>query len=107
MRSSSILGILGIVFGLLGAIFVLFFSALVASAGVNAVVGILASLLGIVAIWLSNKDSKIAAVQYIIVGFGVLIAIGFFGVLGFIFFIIAAILVFRDKKVAVPIREVE
>jgi hypothetical protein len=63
----------------------------------NAMVAIFASILGILGLWLSDKDNKIAAAQYIVVGLGLFIAIGAFGILGFIFFVIAALLSFRDK----------
>ena len=106
MKTSSILGILGIVFGLLGGLAALFLSAFVPAVATNAGIAIMASLLGIIAIWLTEQDSKIAAVEYIIAGLGLLIGVSMFGVLGFILFIIAAILVFKDKKVAVPTKEV-
>ena len=106
MRSSNILGILGIVFGFLGSFLVLIFSAIETTMITNAMVGIFASLLGILGIWVMDKDNKIAAAQYLVVGIGVLIGIGGFGILGFIFFIIAALVAFRDSPKTEEIKEV-
>lgn len=106
MKSSSILGIIGIVFGFLGGLLVLLFSAIVSTAITNAMVGMFASILGILGLWLSDKDNKIAAAQYAVVGIGLLIGIGGFGILGFIFFIIAALLAFRDKSQVESSKEV-
>ncbi len=96
MRSSNILGILGIVFGFLGGFLVLLFSTIATDMITNAMIAMFASILGILGIWLSNKESKIAAAQYLVAGIGVLIGISAFGILSFIFFIIAALLAFRE-----------
>lgn len=107
IKSSTILGILGIIFGFLGGMFALFLGVFSTSILINAFIAIISSLMGILAIWLSDKDATIAAVEYLIAGFGVLIGVSFFGVLGFIFFIIAAILCFKDRNFAVPVKGVE
>lgn len=105
MKLSNVLGILGIVFGFLGSFLVLLFSAIATEMITNAMVGMFASILGILGVWLMDKDNKIAAAQYLVAGIGVLVGIGGFGVLGFIFFIIAALLAFRDSPKTDEIKE--
>lgn len=95
---SLVLGVIGIIVGIIGAIGALMFSTFSAGLIINASIALVASLLGIVAIWLSNKDYKIAFAEYLIAASGLLIGIYLVGILGAVFFIMAAIFLFIDKR---------
>lgn len=95
---SLVLGIIGVILGFIGAIRALMFISFSAELIVNAGIALVASLLGLVAIWLSNKDYRIAFAEYLIAAAGLIIGIYLIGILGAIFFIIAAIFLFIDKR---------
>ncbi|MBO7718687.1 MAG: hypothetical protein J6S29_00890 [Methanosphaera sp.] len=97
MKLNPILAIIAMIFGLGGAFAAYGFSGLSAELMTNGSITLVSSILGLAGIWLFNKDYKIAAVQYIVCGFGVLIGTSLFGLLGFIFYLIAGIVAFVEK----------
>ena len=91
------MAILAMVFGLGGAFAAYGLSGISADLITNGSITLVSSLLGLVGIWLFNKDYKIAMAQYVICGLGVLIGTSLFGLLGFIFYLITAVVAFMEK----------
>jgi len=107
LRISSILAIVGAVFGFLAAILAAMFSGLMGNLVVNSVIAAFASIIGLLGIWLADKDAKIAAVQYVVAAIGLLIGTFLMGALGALFYVIAAILVFREGSKKEEVHENE
>ncbi|OED30123.1 hypothetical protein NL43_04250 [Methanosphaera sp. WGK6] len=57
----------------------------------------LAGLLGLLGMWLFDKDYRVAGIQYIVSGICVLIGISLYGIMGFVFYIIAGVFAFIEK----------
>lgn len=100
MKNSSILAILGIIFGVIGAIMAFSFSVLGSDLVINSSIAFVSSFLAIVGIWIAGKDDLIAGVTYIICGISVLIGISLLGVIPLILFVIAGALAIRDGRKA-------
>lgn len=100
MKYNPILAILGFVFGLGGALFAYSMSGLSADLATNGSITLIASILGLIGIYLFEKDYKIAIAQYVIAGLGVLIGTSLLGILGFLLYLIAALMAYmeRDKS---------
>ena len=100
MKYNPILAILGFVFGLGGALFAYAMSGLSADLATNGSITLIASILGLIGIYLFEKDYKLAVVQYVIAGLGVLIGTSLMGILGFLMYLIAGIMAYmeRDKS---------
>lgn len=97
MKINPIMAVLGFIFGLGGALVAYSFTGLSAELATNGSITLIASILGLIGIYLFEKDYKIAIAQYIICGLGVLIGTSLYGVLGCLFYIIAAIVAFVEK----------
>ena len=97
MKFNPIVAIIAMVCGLGGALSAYGLSGLSAELITNGSITLISSLLGLAGIWLFNKDYKIAMVQYIVCGLGVLIGTSFFGILGCLVYIIAAVVAFIEK----------
>ncbi|RAP50608.1 MAG: hypothetical protein BZ136_01020 [Methanosphaera sp. rholeuAM74] len=97
MKLNPIIAVLGFLGGLGGALGAYFLSAFSASLATNASITLIASILGLIGIWLFNKDYKVAIAQYVIAAIGVLFGTSLFGVVGFIFYIIAAVVAYTEK----------
>lgn len=97
MKINPILAVLAMIFGLGGAFAAYGLSGLSADLMTNGSITLVSSILGLAGIWLFNKDYKIAAAQYIVCGLGVLIGTSLFGILGFLFYLIAGVAAFMEK----------
>lgn len=102
MKINYILAILGFIFGILGAIVAYGLSGINSELITNGSIALISGILGLIGIWLFDKDYRISSVQYIISGIGILIGVSLFGVLGFIFYVVAAIVSFVEKDKARP-----
>lgn len=98
MKYNPILAILGFVFGLGGALFAYAMSGLSADLVTNGSITLIASILGLIGIYLFEKDYKLAVVQYVIAGLGVLIGTSLIGILGFLMYLIAAIMAYMERE---------
>ncbi len=97
MKYNPILAILALLFGIGGAIGAYGLSGISAELVTNGSITLVASLLGLIGVYLFEKDYKLAIIQYIICGLGVLIGTSLFGLLGCIFYIAAAIMAYVEK----------
>ncbi len=97
MKINPIIAVLAMIFGLGGAFAAYGLSGLSAELATNGSITLVSSLLGLIGIWLFNKNYKIAAVQYIVCGLGVLIGTSLFGIMGFLCYLIAAIASYMEK----------
>ena len=79
MKIHQIIAVLAMVFGLGGAFVAYSFSGLSAELITNGSISLVSSILGLLGIYLFEKDYKIAIVQYIICGIGVLVGTSLFG----------------------------
>ena len=95
---SSLLGIIGIILGITSAVRGLIILPFSEEIIINISISLIASLLGILALWLSNKDYKIAFAEYLIAGAGLIIGVHLISVIGAISFFIAGILLYIDKN---------
>ena len=57
---------------------------------------IIIAILGLLGVYISKMDIRIAAIQYIILGLGLFIAIGYYGVIGCVIFIVAGVLAIAE-----------
>lgn len=97
MKFNPILAVLGCLFGFFGAFFAYSFSGLSSDLMTNGSITLVASLLGLLGIYLFYKDYRVAITQYVICGLGVLIGTSLVGSLGFIFYIIAAVVAYVER----------
>ncbi len=97
MKIHQIIAVLAMVFGLGGAFVAYSFSGLSAELITNGSISLVSSILGLLGIYLFEKDYKIAIVQYIICGIGVLVGTSLFGILGFIFYLMAAVIAYMER----------
>lgn len=98
MKYNPILAILGFVFGLGGALIAYSMSGLSADLATNGSITLIASILGLIGIYLFEKDYKLAAAQYAICGLGVLIGTSLMGILGFLLYLIAAVMAYIERE---------
>lgn len=98
MKINPIIAALAFIFGLGGAFAAYSISGLSAELITNGSITLVASILGLLGIYLFEKDYKIAIIQYIVCGLGVLIGTSLFGVLGFAFYLIAAIVAYVERE---------
>lgn len=97
MKLNPIFALIGFIFGVIGALIAYSFSGFGSELITNGSIALISGIVGLVGIWLFDKDYKIACVQYIIGGLGILVGVSAFGILGFAFYLIAAILTFIEK----------
>jgi len=97
MKFNPIMAVLAFIFGLGGALIAYSFTGLSAELMTNGSISLISSILGLIGIYLFEKDYKIAIAQYAICGAGVLIGTSLYGVLGCVFFVLAAIMAYIEK----------
>ncbi len=97
VKYNYVLAIVALIFTLISVLFAFFVSIFADEIAVLATSALLSGILGLLGIWLFDKDYKIAAVQYIVSGVCVLISISMFGIIGFVFYLIAGILAIVEK----------
>lgn len=111
-NKSVILAVFGVISGVLAGILLFVLSPLMdivannsdsmlisSFAGSLAVVCVLASVFGLIGIFLEGHDKKVAAFQYIVCGFFVLICgVFIIGLIPSIFFFVAGLLAYQDSK---------
>lgn len=108
MRGSLVLGILGCIFGVLGALLAAFLGTLLGAFGfannleINALVAIIGSIIGIAG---AVNGRKLGGVLMIVGGIIVLVGISWAGVLGMILFVVGGILALREKPSSDTIRQ--
>lgn len=98
MKYNPILAILGFVFGLGGALVAYSMSGLSADLITNGSITLISSILGLIGIYLFEKDYRLAVAQYAIAGLGVLIGTSLMGILGFLLYLIAAIMSYIERE---------
>ncbi len=98
MKINPIMAVLALLFGIGGALSAYTLSGLSADLATNGSITLTASILGLLGIYLFEKNYKLAIIQYVICGLGVLIGTSLVGLLGFIFYIIAAIMAYVEKE---------
>ena len=94
MKINPIIAVLAFLFGLGGSLVAYSWSGLSADLATNGSITLVASILGLLGIYLFEKDYKIAMAHYIICGLGVLIGTSMMGIPGFIFYVIAAVVAY-------------
>lgn len=97
MKINPIMAVLALLFGIGGALSAYTLSGLSADLATNGSITLISSILGLLGIYLFEKDYKLAITQYVICGLGVLVGTSLVGLLGFIFYIIAAIMAYVEK----------
>ena len=97
MKINPIMAVLAFIFGLGGALVAYSWTGLSAELMTNGSISLVSSILGLIGIYLYEKDYKIAIAQYVLCGAGVLIGTSLYGVLGCVFFVLAAILAYVEK----------
>lgn len=97
MKINPIMAVLAAVFGIGGALYAYSFAGLSADLATNGSITLVSSILGLIGIYLFEKDYKFAIAQYTVAGLGILIGTSLVGILGFIFYIVAAILSYVEK----------
>lgn len=98
MKINPIIAVLAFLFGLGGSLVAYSWSGLSADLATNGSITLVASILGLLGIYLFEKDYKIAMAQYIICGIGVLIGTSLVGILGFVFYVIAAVVAYVERE---------
>lgn len=97
MKLNPIMAVLALLFGIGGALSAYTLSGLSADLATNGSITLIASILGLLGIYLFEKNYKLAIIQYVICGLGVLIGTSLVGILGFIFYVLAAVLAYVEK----------
>jgi hypothetical protein len=100
MKYSSIFGYIGIIIGiLLGLYNMLIVIMFINPLDLLAFLGsIIFSISGLFAIKLSSKDTNMAAFLFLFSGLGMLFTMAEDGIISFLLFVIASVLVFMDKN---------
>lgn len=98
MKINPIIAFLAFLFGLGGSLVAYSWSGLSADLATNGSITLVASILGLLGIYLFEKDYKIAMAHYIICGLGVLIGTSMLGIPGFIFYVIAAVVAYVERE---------
>lgn len=98
MKINPIIAVLAFLFGLGGSLVAYSWSGLSADLATNGSITLVASILGLLGIYLFEKDYKIAMAHYIICGLGVLIGTSMLGIPGFIFYVIAAVVAYVERE---------
>lgn len=98
MKYNPIFAVLGLLFGIGGALSAYTLSGLSAELITNGSITLIASILGLIGIYLFEKDYKLAVIQYTICGLGILIGTSLVGLLGCIFYIVAAVMAYVEKE---------
>ncbi len=94
---NKIIAIIGFIFGLIAVYDVSRLAIIITALEGRVIVGIIIGILGLVGIYLFDKDYKIAVVEYILAGFGLTCTFGDYGIIAFIIFVIAGIIAFFER----------
>lgn len=97
MKINSIVAFIAFIFGICGSLVAFFVASFDSSLLINGIIAIIASCYGLIGVWLFNKNYKISIAMYVVAGICVLIGVSLFGVLGFMLYIVAAIVAYVEK----------
>ncbi|WP_299523780.1 hypothetical protein [uncultured Methanobrevibacter sp.] len=89
---SGIVAIIAVIIGVIEGLNVVSLSGIVPDFVFYGSLAIIIAILGILGIYISKMNIKIAAIQYMILGIGLFIIIGNYGVIGCVMFIVAGVL---------------
>ena len=93
---STIVAIVAVIIGIIEGLNVFSLSGLVPDFVFYWSLAIIIAILGLLGVYISKMDIRIAAIQYIILGLGLFIAIGYYGVIGCVIFIVAGVLAIAE-----------
>ena len=93
---STIVAIVAVIIGIIEGLNVFSLSGLVPDFVFYGYLAIIIAILGLLGVYISKMDIRIAAIQYIILGLGLFIAIGYYGVIGCVIFIVAGVLAIAE-----------
>lgn len=93
---STIVAIVAVIIGIIEGLNVFSLSGLVPDFVFYGSLAIIIAILGLLGVYISKMDIRIAAIQYIILGLGLFIAIGYYGVIGCVIFIVAGVLAIAE-----------
>lgn len=91
---STIVAIVAVIIGIIEGLNVFSLSGLVPDFVFYGSLAIIIAILGLLGVYISKMDIRIAAIQYIILG--LFIAIGYYGVIGCVIFIVAGVLAIAE-----------
>ncbi len=94
---NKIIAIIGFIFALIAIFDVTRLSVLFTALEGRVIVGLLLGLLGLAGIYLFDRDYRIAVVEYILAGFGMICACGDYGIIACIIYIVAGIIAFLER----------
>lgn len=91
-RISTIVAIIAVIIGIIEGLNVFSLSGLVPDFVFYGSLAVIIDILGLLGVYISKMDIRIAAIQYIILGIGLFVTIGYYGVIGCVIFILAGVL---------------
>lgn len=89
---SAIVAVIAVIIGIIEGLNVFSLSGLVSDFVFYGSLAIIIAILGLLGVYISKMDIRIAAIQYIIIGLGLFITIGYYGVIGCVIFVVAGVL---------------
>lgn len=93
---STIVAIVAVIISIIEGLNVFSLSGLVPDFVFYGSLAIIIAILGLLGVYISKMDIRIAAIQYIILGLGLFIAIGYYGMIGCVIFIVAGVLAIAE-----------
>lgn len=93
---STIVAVIAVIIGIIEGLNVFSLSGLVPDFVFYGSLAIIIAILGLLGVYISKMDIRIAAIQYIILGLGLFIAIGYYGVIGCVIFVAAGVLAIAE-----------
>ena len=93
---STIVAIIAIIIGIIEGLNVISLSGIVSDFVFYGSLAIIIAILGFLGVYVSKTNINIAAIQYIILGIGLFLTIGYYGVIGCVIFIVAGGLAFAE-----------
>lgn len=93
---STIVAIVAVIIGIIEGLNVFSLSGLVPDFVFYGSLAIIIAILGLLGVYISKMDIRITAIQYIILGLGLFITIGYYGVIGCVIFIVAGVLAIAE-----------
>ena len=88
---STIVAVIAVIIGIIEGLNVFSLSGLVSDFVFYGSLAIIIAILGLLGVYISKMDIRIAAIQYIIIGLGLFITIGYYGVIGCVIFVVAGV----------------
>ncbi len=98
MKYNPIIAVVAFIFGLGGSLVAFSLSEFSADLAVYGSITLIASILGLVGIFLFDKDYKVAIVQYVVCGMSIFVGASLVGILGCLFYMIAAVLAYIERE---------